>query len=470
MSLYLEHFGLQEHPFRLTPHTDFFYGGGQRADMLAAIRHALIEEEGIIQITGEVGSGKTMLCRMLMERLPPSLVSIYLPHPAPTREDLLHTLAAELGLAVPPEGRFALLLRAVQDRLISLHGEGKRVVVLIDEAHAMPRESLEEVRLLSNLETSRHKLLHLALFGQPELDALLARPDLRQLRERISQRFALLPFSREETAAYIEFRLRRAGYRGPNPFSAKAIALIAAAGAGLSRRINILADKALLAAYAAGQHAVGEAEARAAIRDAGLSLPVRPLSSVLRGWPILFIGAFVILAAIGIGWWLRGENSAPEKTGQVKAASTVTPATLPPAPLEDDRQADPTSTTNPIPSRPPTLAEKITATHRWAAEAAADRWFLQLLRGQGPAAETGIAAALARARAAGLREEALGAYRAVRGESVRYGLIYGDYASRAEALAALATLPTELRAWQPYPRLATTLKPSKEGWRLEEKE
>src|SRR5437762_14300890 len=184
MALYLEHFGLNEPPFRITPHTDFFFEGAERGPTLEALAYAVLHDEGIVKVSGEVGSGKTMLCRMLMERLPAEVATIYLASPSFARDEILHAIADDLELKLPE--RRTVALRELQEHLIKLYGAGRRVVILIDEAHVMREDTLEQVRLLSNLESSRHKLLQIVLFGQPELDATLAKTELRQLRDRIT--------------------------------------------------------------------------------------------------------------------------------------------------------------------------------------------------------------------------------------------------------------------------------------------
>src|SRR5512145_258522 len=264
--MYLSHFGLNEPPFRITPHTEFFFSGANRGATLEALLYAITHDEGIIKVTGEVGSGKTMLCRVLVERLPKHVETIYLANPSLSRDEILHVIAADLQVESRGE-RVTILLRALQEKLIKLYAAGRRVVVLIDEAHAMPLETLEEVRLLSNLESNRHKLLQIVLFGQPELDDHLAVPNMRQLRERITHSFKLEPLIRSDIDSYIDFRMRAAGYKGPNVFAPQALRAIAAESEGLTRRINILADKSLLAAFADGQHEVTAKHARAAVRD-----------------------------------------------------------------------------------------------------------------------------------------------------------------------------------------------------------
>ena len=278
MALYLEHFGLAEPPFRITPHTDFFFDGADRGATLEALIYAILHDEGIVKLSGEVGSGKTMLCRVLMERLPPQVETIYLATPSLARDEILHAIADDLELKLTHE-RTTVALRELQEHLIRLYGAGRRVVVLIDEAHVMPEETLEQVRLLSNLESNRHKLMQLVLFGQPELDATLAKPSLRQLRDRITHAFRMRPLSAPEVAKYVSFRMRAAGYRGPDVFAPGALARVARASGGLTRRINILADKSLLAAFTQNVHAVTERHVRAAIADsefARLRKPWRP--------------------------------------------------------------------------------------------------------------------------------------------------------------------------------------------------
>ncbi len=324
MALYLEHFGLNEPPFRITPHTDFFFDGADRGATLEALIYAVTHDEGIVKVSGEVGSGKTMLCRVLMERLPAEVTTIYLATPSLARDEILHALGDELGLALPE--RRSVALRELQEHLIRLYGEGRRVVVLIDEAHVMPDDTLEQVRLLSNLESSRHKLLQIVLFGQPELDATIAKPTLRQLRDRITHSFRMRPLASAEVATYLGFRMRAAGYRGPDVFAPRASARIARASEGLTRSINILADKALLAAYSQGSHAVTERHAKAAVADSDFT--AEPLSRRMR--PAALIGAglaagALITAAI-YGWFA----TAPEP-GVAAAPPAAKPASRPAA-------------------------------------------------------------------------------------------------------------------------------------------
>jgi len=322
--MYLSHFGLTEPPFRITPHTDFFFEGANRGATLGALLYAISHEEGIIKITGEVGSGKTMLCRVLIERLPVHIETIYLANPSLSRDEILHTIADDLRVSV--EGRrTTVLLRALQEDLIKRYAAGKRVVVLIDEAHAMPLETLEEIRLLSNLESNRHKLLHIVLFGQPELDEHLALPNMRQIKERIIHSFKLEPLVRDDITQYIEFRMRAAGYRGPSVFTPGALKTISQVSEGLTRRVNILADKALLAAFADGTHQVTVKHARAAVRDSEFKRMAKARSI----WAIAAAGAVAGLLVGLFFHYYSGQRSMPFFKGEVVTAAPTTPGRPP---------------------------------------------------------------------------------------------------------------------------------------------
>jgi len=337
VALYLEHFGLKEAPFRITPHPDFFFDGADRGATLEALVYAVLHDEGIVKVSGEIGSGKTMLCRVLMERLPREVETVFLANPSYSRAEILLAIAQELGIA-PAAGSAGPALRELQEQLIRLHAGGKRVVILIDEAHAMPEETLEQVRLLSNLETSRSKLLQMVLFGQPELDEALAKPSMRQLKDRITHSFRMRPLSVDEVSKYLSFRMRAAGYRGPDLFEADAAAAIARASGGLTRRINVLADKALLAAFSGGEHAISPAHVRAAIADSDLS----PLGRSPRHRPALSSVALLAGGALigaGLLWLFLGRVPEPAASAPTaRAAVTPAPAASPqppPAPVAE---------------------------------------------------------------------------------------------------------------------------------------
>ena len=295
--MYLAHFGLAQPPFKITPHTEFFFTGANRGATLDALIYAIRTGDGLVKVTGEVGSGKTMLCRVLAERLPENVETIYLAIPSLTRDEILQAVAADLKLKTKTLNTSGVLQK-IQDHLIKLHSQGRQVVVLIDEAHAMPLETLEELRLLSNLETNRDKLLQIVLFGQPELEQHLAKPHMRQVKERITHSFFLQPMPKKDIGDYLNFRLRAAGYHGTDVFNERCVAMITAVSKGLSRRINILADKTLLAAFADGAYTVEPRHVSAAIADSDFGW--RRWWSPAIGWAF---GGGIAVAAVALAVW-----------------------------------------------------------------------------------------------------------------------------------------------------------------------
>ena len=367
--MYLEHFGLAEAPFRITPHTEFFFSGAKRGATLDALIYAILNNEGIVKVGGEVGSGKTMLCRVLMERLPPHVVVVFLANPSLSRDGILFAIADELDISLPDHTRSSTVIRALQTKLIELHGAGHQVIALIDEAHAMPPETLEEVRLLSNLETNQFKLLQLVLFGQPELDEILARPHMRQLRERITHSFTLEALRRADIAEYLDFRMRKAGYRGPEIFTPVAVKLITAASLGLTRRVNILAEKSLLAAFADETHLITAKQVNAAISDSQYDLPRQRLRKYLK--PAALVVGVVALLTLAVLAWLKwgpttavtlpvapnSQKSPVEGGGSIAPTTTNSPANaggkpVAPAALKLSSEL-PTKPQKPVPAKSP---------------------------------------------------------------------------------------------------------------------
>ena len=319
--MYYDHFGLSEAPFKITPNTDFFFSGGNRGPVLDALVYAITRGEGMVKVTGEVGSGKTMLCNMLQNRLPENVESVYLANPSVGPEEVLHAIAFELQLGLDRDADHLEVMHALQDYLLKRYAEDRRVVVFIEESQSMPLATLEEIRLLSNLETRNDKLLQIVLFGQPELDENLRRPEIRQLRDRITHSFKLQPLTVHETHEYLTFRMRAAGYRGPEVFSAKVVRRIAKASSGLTRRINLVADKALLAAFSENTHTIQPRHVESALRDSEFGRSDRwwtrfppPLS-----WTALTL-AFG--AAVGSVTYVMADSRAPAVSA-AKTASTV---------------------------------------------------------------------------------------------------------------------------------------------------
>jgi MSHA biogenesis protein MshM len=283
--MYRQHFGLHELPFGLTPDTAFVFSARSHQEALNTLLLAAASGEGFIKITGEVGTGKTLLCRRFLATLPGDCVSCYVPSPLHTPRTLLLALAEELGHSVEATATDEFtLLKKINDTLLHLAAEGRRVIVCVDEAQALRHASLETLRLLSNLETEKRKLMQVVLFGQPELDARLALPQLRQLRQRISFHYKLGALGRDELRLYLDHRLRVAGHRGAEVFSRGAVAALQRASGGTPRLVNILAHKALLAVFGTGGVQVERRHVRAAVRDSADSPQARFgwLSWILR--------------------------------------------------------------------------------------------------------------------------------------------------------------------------------------------
>jgi len=328
--MYLKHFGLNEPPFRITPGTEFFFSGANRGEVLDALIYSVSESEGIIKVSGEVGIGKTTLCRMLLERLPDHIETIYLANPSLSREEMLYAIADGLGLNIEGE-RVGVIMRNIENKLGEKTQEGKRIVILVDEAHAMPLDTLEELRLLYNLQIGNTKLLQIVLFGQPELNDKLDQPGMRQLKDRIVHNFHMQPLSRAILDSYLMFRLRAAGYHGPNLFSPRSIKLIASASGGLMRRVNIIADKCLLAAFIEDTYYIKPQHVQAALRDSESDAPTR--SSSFNIWMIAFAIA-VLLIGLAI-WWMMRTEIQMNNQAQVKQIPVAPTAIAVPAPAAE---------------------------------------------------------------------------------------------------------------------------------------
>jgi len=515
MTMYLEHFGLTEAPFKITPHTEFFFSGASRGETLEALLYSITSGEGIVKVTGEVGAGKTMLCRVLMERLPPSVETIYLAVPSLSRDEMLATIAGDLDLETAGMST-TKLIRALQEKLIEIHAEGRQVVALIDEAHAMPLETLEEIRLLSNLETSHFKLMQIVLFGQPELDQHLSLQNMRQLRERITHSFRLLPLPPRDIKDYVDFRLRAAGYKGPELFTADALKLIAEASEGLTRRINIYCDKTLLAAFAAGTHTVTPDLVRAAISDTQIvaqnsgkrrgAVVLASVAAMIAGLVIGFVagratkadflqpvagatnviapinsqaapGADTIIAAKGDGNETKAAADKSTPTlgaagAQSSPAPSVQPVALPtkagelaakpaaaPVAITPPMPAAPTSSETARPSTPTSVPAA--ALRDWlGARLAADMARIDKQPGTRFSVQlltadererAGIEAYL-RAASRELNPDRIMVYLSGTAENPKVSVLYGNYTDRAEASAELSALPPKLMQFRPYAR------------------
>lgn len=302
--MYEAFFGLREKPFALTPNTGFMVQLATYQACLNLLRVALAEGEGFIKVTGEVGTGKTLLCRALLNELDSTRYQVaWLPNPTLTPMSLRQALAHELHIANVADLDNHGLLAALHERLIELAGQGKSTVLLIDEAQALPTATLEALRLLTNLETEHRKLLQVVLFGQPELDATLAREDFRQLRQRITFSYGLRPLDVADATRYLQDRLAVAGYRGEPLFKTAAVRLLVRGSGGIPRLLNILANKSLMVAFGEGARQVLARHVRRALDDTEGARPFWRSPSRRLGWTLA--GGGVSLALIAGAWpWL----------------------------------------------------------------------------------------------------------------------------------------------------------------------
>jgi len=296
--MYLEFFGLSEAPFSLTPDTAFYYSNPSHQRALNTLLVALQMGEGFIKVTGEVGTGKTLLCRKLLRELSGDerFVSAYIPNPALTPPALRFSLADELGISYHRNMGQHRVMQMINDRLVEERAAGRQVVLIVDEAQALPGDCLEAIRLLTNLETEKNKLLQVVLFGQPELDTQLSRPSVRQLRQRITFSYALAPMDVKAVAGYLVHRLAVAGYQGPRMFNAAITRDIHRICHGVPRLINVVAHKCLLAAYGEGRMEIGRRHLRRAVEDTE-SLHRGQLNISLKRVSMALAGAFSAGAA-----------------------------------------------------------------------------------------------------------------------------------------------------------------------------
>ena len=295
--MYRQHFGFTESPFSLTPDTQFYFNNTSHREVLSAILLALKHSEGFIKVVGEVGTGKTLLCRKLLDHLDGRYQTAYIPNPYLSPDELKWFLAEEIGVTTANKPAYKLL-HDINHRLIELAANKRQVVLIVDEAQAMPRETLEALRLLTNLETAKRKLLQVVLLGQPELDDMLDRPDLRQLKQRIVFAEYLQAIKPEHIAHYVQARLKAAGYQGEPLFSRAALNRLAEASAGVPRLINVLCHKALMAAYGEGAHRVEAKHMRRAVKDTPES------RGGGRLWRWLLGGAVAAFLLVGLPLWL----------------------------------------------------------------------------------------------------------------------------------------------------------------------
>lgn len=438
--MYQGHFGLERPPFKITPDTSLFYEGCQRGAALEALIYAVSSGEGIVKVVGEVGSGKTMLCRMLEVRLAEKIDIVYIANPSLSPDNILHVIAHELGLNVDNSSDKLDVMQSIGQYLLGRHADNRQVVMFVEEAQSMPIETLEEIRLLSNLETEQSKLLQMVLFGQPELDEKLAQVNIRQLKERITHSFYLDPFPPKDTLEYLNFRLRSVGYRGPDVFSKKTANAIKKYSGGLTRRINILADKALMASFSEGGHEVTLKHVRAGALDSDFRK-----KQDLRLWLIMAIVLVALLAAVWLGAKI-GKTEGNDLVEPGQAAGIMT------SPVSS--QANNVTTEVAVTSS--LLEMRLAGTEGWLATTLGDHYSIQLF-------VTRIVDAVGVDKFFDelpemLDFEQIYIYETVINGVEMYSVLYGDFTYRQEAQAKLHSLPTELKNSQPFLRRVSAIR------------
>ncbi|VAW54897.1 MSHA biogenesis protein MshM [hydrothermal vent metagenome] len=452
--MYQEHFGLERPPFKITPDTSLFFEGSQRGAALEALLYAISSGEGIIKVVGEVGSGKTMLCRMLEIRLSSNIDVIYIANPSLSPDNILHVIAHELHLGVNNEMSKVDVMQQIQAYLLKKHASNRQVVLFVEEAQSMPIETLEEIRLLSNLETDQNKLLQMVLFGQPELDEKLSQPNIRQLKERITHSFNLSPFAPEDTLDYLNFRLRSVGYKGPNVFNKKTAGVVKKYSDGLTRRINILADKSLLAAFSEGSHTVTPTHIITAAKDS-------EFKKVGNNKNIIYVVvvAVLVVGALFGGIYIGKQDSANQiaiSSDSLQVKSVVTTG------VKQEQAVSKTvvvnnGARNEVSQESMALTlDRIKGTQQWLNLADDNHYSIQLFMARTSDADK--VEAFLQGVPAALDFTKIYIYETVISGRAWYSVLYNDFATQNLAIQTLDTLPASLKASAPYLRRTSVLK------------
>lgn len=347
--MYNDYFGLREAPFSIAPNPQYLFMSARHREALAHLLYGIQSDGGFILLTGEVGTGKTTVCRCLLEQIPEDVDTAYILNPKQTAQEILATACDELHIEYPEHASIKVLVDRINDFLLASHQSGRRTVLIIDEAQNLSVDVLEQLRLLTNLETNQRKLLQIILLGQPELLTLLAKQELRQLSQRVTARFHLDALSREEVADYIQHRLDTAGAKG-SLFPPAAVKRVYSISKGIPRLVNLVCDRALLGTYVQNRLQVDVATVNHAAKEI---LGEQPSTAKL--WPIAAVAASFLLAVALYAWMPRTESeavSAPVATSEPAADETPVTATIEP---RTETRVEPTTgpTATAAPNQPP---------------------------------------------------------------------------------------------------------------------
>ena len=322
--MYYDFFGFREPPFSIAPDPRYLYLSDRHKEALAHLMYGVQGQGGFIVITGEVGTGKTTVCRCFIENAPAHVDIALVLNPRLSARELLSSVCDELEIAHQPDASIKTLVDSINQDLLKAHAAGRHKVLIIDEAQNLSAEVLEQLRLLTNLETSEKKLLQIVLLGQPELQDILALPELRQLNQRVTARYHLDAIDRQELPAYLQYRLNVAGMRG-DIFTPGAVRRLYRESQGVPRLINLISDRALLGAYAEGDHLISVTHIRKAAKEVNGGLAMAPAGGTFRsrGSHVWLVVASVILAIIGTLWLLEFPGSPTPALAEPKAERSV---------------------------------------------------------------------------------------------------------------------------------------------------
>ncbi|MFL1453634.1 ExeA family protein [Marinobacter sp. GN3S48] len=352
--MYYDFFGFREPPFSIAPDPRYLYLSERHKEALAHLMYGIQGQGGFIVITGEVGTGKTTVSRCFIENVPDNVDIALILNPRLSARELLSSICDELEIPHPVGSSIKKLVDLINADLLKAHGAGRHKVLMIDEAQNLSADVLEQLRLLTNLETAEKKLLQIVLLGQPELQELLARPELRQLNQRVTARYHLDALGRDELPGYLRYRLGVAGLRA-DIFSPGAIKKLFKASDGIPRLINLISDRALLGAYAEGEHVITAAHIRTAAKEVngGHAPAARPMTAGTNKPRYLALAASILVAVVGTAWLFeRWQVDADDSTEQASVEADVDTSDpvggrverieqeTPPAPVDPERSSE----------------------------------------------------------------------------------------------------------------------------------